>query len=39
MNFIKSIRGQETPIVTGKAGRDALEVAMEIQQLIIQDIH
>ena len=39
MNFIKSIRGQETPIVSGKAGRDALEVAMEIQQLIIQDIH
>lgn len=39
MNFIKSIQGKETPIVTGKAGRDALEVAMEIQKIIIQDIH
>jgi predicted dehydrogenase len=38
-NFIRSVQGQETPIVSGKAGRDALEVALEIQQLIIQDIH
>jgi len=38
-NFILSILGKETPIVSGKAGRDALEVAMEIQRMIIQDIH
>lgn len=38
-NFIASVQGKETPIVTGKAGRDALEVAMEIQHMIIQDIH
>ncbi|MBT3502170.1 MAG: Gfo/Idh/MocA family oxidoreductase [Candidatus Marinimicrobia bacterium] len=38
-NFIKSVQGKETPIVSGKAGRDALKVAIEIQNLIIQDIH
>ena len=38
-NFILSILGKETPIVPGKAGRDALEVAMEIQRMIIQDLH
>lgn len=38
-NFINSIQGKETPIVTGKAGRDALEVAIQIQNMIIQDIH
>jgi hypothetical protein len=38
-NFIKSVQGKETPIVTGKAGRDALKVAMDIQRMIIQDIH
>jgi len=38
-NFILSILGKETPIVSGKAGRDALEVAMEIQRMIIQDLH
>ena len=38
-NFINSIQGKEAPIVTGKAGRDALEVAIQIQNMIIQDIH
>ena len=38
-NFIQSVKGEETPIVSGKAGRDALKVALEIQQLIKQDIH
>ena len=38
-NFVKSVQGKETPIVTGKAGREALKVAMEIQSMIIQDIH
>lgn len=38
-NFIKSVQGQETPIVSGEAGRDALKIAIEIQQMITQDIH
>ena len=37
-NFIESIRGQSKPIVDGKAGRDALEVAANIQKLIIEDV-
>ena len=38
-NFIKSVQGKETPIVSGEAGRDALKIAIEIQKMIIQDIH
>ncbi len=38
-NFIESIQGITKPIVDGKAGRDALEVAINIQKLIIEDIH
>jgi predicted dehydrogenase len=38
-NFIESIQGKSKPIVDGKAGRDALEVATNIQKLIIEDIH
>lgn len=38
-NFIESIQGKSQPIVDGKAGRDALEVAANIQKLIIEDIH
>ena len=38
-NFIKSVRGKETPIVSGEAGRDALKIAIKIQQMITQDIH
>jgi predicted dehydrogenase len=38
-NFISSIKGKETPIVSGKDGRDALKVAIEIQEMIIKDIH
>ena len=34
INFIDSIRGKGKPIVDGKAGRDALEVALEIQKMI-----
>lgn len=37
-NFIESIRGTAKPIVDGKAGRDALEVATNIQKLIIEDM-
>ena len=39
VNFINSIMGKETPIVTGEEGRNALEVAIKIQNMIIQDIH
>ena len=38
-NFISSIQEKETPIVSGKDGRDALKVAIEIQEMIIKDIH
>ncbi len=38
-NFIESIQGKSKPIVDGKAGRDALEVATNIQKMIIEDIH
>ncbi|MBL7012877.1 MAG: Gfo/Idh/MocA family oxidoreductase [Candidatus Marinimicrobia bacterium] len=38
-NFIQSILGNATPIVDGQAGRDALEIAIKIQDMIIQDIH
>lgn len=37
-NFIDSIRGEATPIVDGKAGRDALEVAANIQKMITEDV-
>lgn len=37
-NFIESIQGKSRPIVDGKAGRDALEVATNIQKMIIEDI-
>ncbi len=38
-NFIESIQGNAKPIVDGEAGRDALEVATNIQKMIIEDIH
>jgi len=38
-NFIESIQGKAKPIVDGKAGRDALDVAAKIQKMIIEDIH
>ena len=34
VNFINSIKGKETPIVTGEEGRNALEVATKIQNMI-----
>ncbi len=39
INFIASIRGDETPIVDGKAGREALDVAIQIHDMILEDIH
>ncbi|MFQ6678120.1 MAG: Gfo/Idh/MocA family oxidoreductase [Fidelibacterota bacterium] len=38
-NFIASIQGKETPIVNGHAGREALDVAVKIHDLILEDIH
>lgn len=38
-NFIASIQGKETPIVDGYAGREALDVAIKIHDLILEDIH
>lgn len=39
VNFVESIQGKAKPIVDGKAGRDALEVAANIQKMIIEDVH
>ncbi len=38
-NFVQSVQGLETPIVSGNAGREALAVALEIQKMIIKDIN
>ncbi len=38
-NFVQAIRGKEKPIVDGQAGRDALDLAIKIHNLIIEDIH
>jgi len=38
-NFILSIKNKEKPIVSGKDGRDALKVALEIQNQITQDMN
>jgi hypothetical protein len=37
-NFIRSVQGKELPIVSGLAGRDALDIALQIQEIIIRDI-
>ena len=38
-NFVLSIQGKQEPIVSGKDGKDALEVAIKIQEMIILDKH
>lgn len=38
-NFISSIKGEQTPIVDGQAGREALDVAIKIHDMILEDIH
>ena len=38
-NFIASVMGDETPIVNGQAGREALDVAIKIHDMILEDIH
>ena len=37
-NFVESIRGKEKPIVPGIEGRNALNLALQIQKIIINDI-
>lgn len=39
INFVRSIRGEEKPIVDGKAGRDALDLAIKIHDMIIEDMN
>ena len=38
INFINSINGKEKPIVDGYAGREALKIAIEIQNKIIKGV-
>ena len=38
-NFIKSAKGEAKPIVDGAAGRSALNIAIEIQNKILEDLN
>ena len=38
-NFTKSVKGDATPIVDGQAGKNALELATNIHDLILEDLH
>ncbi len=38
-NFANVIQGTEKPIVDGRAGRDALDIATQIHDLIVEDLH
>jgi predicted dehydrogenase len=38
-NFIQAIKGEAEPIVDGQAGREALAVAHQIHELILEDLH
>ena len=38
INFSRSIQGEEIPIVSGLAGRNALDIALQIQEIITKDI-
>jgi len=38
-NFVESVKGNSTPIVTGEEGREALRIATLVQEQIEQDIH
>ena len=38
-NFINSVKGSATPIVDGQAGKNALELAINIYDLILEDLH
>ena len=38
-NFIDSVKGKATPIVSGREGRDALNIAIQIHNKILEDLH
>ena len=38
-NFTNSVKGLATPIVDGQAGKNALELATNIHDLILEDLH
>jgi predicted dehydrogenase len=38
-NFIESVKGKATPIVSGRDGRNALDVAIQIHDKILEDLH
>ena len=38
-NFANSVKGSATPIVDGQAGKNALELAINIHDLILKDLH
>ena len=38
INFIKSVKGTDEPIVNGLEGREALKVAIQIQDTIMKDL-
>ncbi len=38
-NFIQAVQGKDPPIVDGRAGRDALKIALKIHDLILEDLH
>ena len=38
-NFTNSVKGSATPIVDGQAGKNALELAINIYDLILEDLH
>lgn len=38
-NFIAAVKGDVSPIVDGRAGREALDVATQIHDMILEDIH
>ncbi len=39
LNFIQTIKGESEPIVSGKKGKEALAVALDIHKAITQDLH
>ena len=39
LNFIQTIKGESEPIVSGEKGKEALAVALDIQEAITQDLH
>ena len=38
-NFVKAVKGEEDPIVDGLSGRNALKIAIEIQNKILEDLN